>query len=127
VVLYLRSPMSSCRGTRVYTKVSGQSHNKQRRRRQKATQRFMVAELTRLTHRTAIQLHLVAESCTICSSRSRRPVWKILDTPSYVVKHMVNLTFTDKGLGSAKTRHTDIGIPQFFSSRTLCRPNCRYH
>jgi hypothetical protein len=26
------------------------------------------------THKIAIQLHLVAESCTICSSRSRRPV-----------------------------------------------------
>jgi hypothetical protein len=31
-----------------------------------------------------IQLHLVAESCTICSSRSRRPVRKLLDTPSYL-------------------------------------------
>jgi hypothetical protein len=28
----------------------------------------MAAILTRLTHRIAIQLHLVAESCTICSS-----------------------------------------------------------
>jgi hypothetical protein len=43
----------------------------------------MVAELTRLTHKIAIQLHLVAESCTICSLRSRRPVRKLLDTPSY--------------------------------------------
>jgi hypothetical protein len=31
----------------------------------------------------AIQLHLVAESCTICSFRSRRPVRKLLDTPSH--------------------------------------------
>jgi hypothetical protein len=30
----------------------------------------MVAKLTRLTHKIAIQLHLVAESYTICSSRS---------------------------------------------------------
>jgi hypothetical protein len=44
----------------------------------------MVAKLTRLTHKIAIQLHLVAESCTICSSRSRRPVRKILDIKSYV-------------------------------------------
>jgi hypothetical protein len=29
-----------------------------------------------------IQLHLLAESCTICSSRSRRPVRKLLDTES---------------------------------------------
>jgi len=28
-------------------------------------------KLTTLTHQTAIQLYLVAESCTICSSRSR--------------------------------------------------------
>jgi hypothetical protein len=43
----------------------------------------MVAKLTILTHKIAIQLHLVAESCTIFSSRSRRPVRKLLDTPSY--------------------------------------------
>jgi len=30
-------------------------------------------------------LQLVAESCTICSSRSGRPVRKLLDTPSYPV------------------------------------------
>jgi ribosome biogenesis protein Tsr3 len=41
--------------------------------RWEATQKIMAAELTRLTHRT-IQPHLVAESFTICSSRSRRPV-----------------------------------------------------
>jgi len=42
-----------------------------------ATQRVMAAKLTRLTHEVEIQLHLVAESC------SRRPVRKLLDTPSY--------------------------------------------
>jgi hypothetical protein len=47
-----------------------------------ATQRVMAAKLTRLTHKMAIQLHIVAESCNICSSRSRRPVRKLLDTPS---------------------------------------------
>jgi hypothetical protein len=45
----------------------------------------MAAKLTTLTQKIATQLHLVAESCTICSSRSRRPVRKLLDTPSYVV------------------------------------------
>jgi len=44
----------------------------------------MAAKLNRLTHKIAIQLHLVAESSTICSSHSRRPVWKRLDTPSYM-------------------------------------------
>jgi len=45
----------------------------------------MVAKLTRLTHKIAIQLHLLAENCTICTSLSRRPVQKILDSPSYVL------------------------------------------
>jgi hypothetical protein len=52
--------------------------------RREATQMVMAAELTGLTHIIAIQLQLVAESCTICSSRSRRPVRKLLDTPSYI-------------------------------------------
>jgi hypothetical protein len=40
----------------------------------------MAEKLTRLTQ---IQLHLVAENYTIRSSRYRRPVRKLLDTPSY--------------------------------------------
>jgi hypothetical protein len=40
---------------------------------------FRTESLTK--YKIAIQLHLVAESCTICSSRSRRPVRKLLDTP----------------------------------------------
>jgi len=43
----------------------------------------MAAKLTRLTHKIAIQLHLMAESSIICSTRSRRPVRKLLDTLSY--------------------------------------------
>jgi hypothetical protein len=38
----------------------------------------MKAKLTRLTHKIAIQPHLVSESSNICSSRSRRTVWKLL-------------------------------------------------
>jgi len=41
-------------------------------------------KLTRLTHNTEIQLHLVAESCIICSSRNKWPVRKLLDIPSYM-------------------------------------------
>jgi len=41
----------------------------------------MAAKLTRLTHKIAIELHLVAESCTIFSSCSRLAVRKLLDTP----------------------------------------------
>jgi len=40
-------------------------------------------KLTRLSHKIAIQKQLVAETCTICSSRSRRPVRKLLGRPSY--------------------------------------------
>jgi hypothetical protein len=47
-------------------------------------QRVMTSKLTRLTHKIAIQPYLVAKSCTICSSRSRLPVRKLLDTPSYL-------------------------------------------
>jgi len=43
----------------------------------------MAEKFTRLSHKIAIQLHLAAESCTICSSRSRWPIRKPLDTPSY--------------------------------------------
>jgi len=52
--------------------------------RLEGTQRVMAVKLNRLTHKIAIQLHIVAESCTICSSRSRLPVWKLLDIPSYI-------------------------------------------
>jgi len=42
--------------------------------RWEATQRVMGAKLATLTHKIAIQLHPVAESCNICSSHSGRPV-----------------------------------------------------
>jgi hypothetical protein len=45
----------------------------------------MAAKLTRMTHKIAIQLHLVAESCTICISHSRRPVRKLLIYPRTLV------------------------------------------
>jgi hypothetical protein len=45
----------------------------------------MASKLTRLTHKITIQPHLVADSCIICSSRSRRPVRKHLDTSSYLL------------------------------------------
>jgi hypothetical protein len=50
--------------------------------RWEATQMVLVAKLNRLTHKIAIQLHLVADKCTIRISRSRWPVQKLLDTPS---------------------------------------------
>jgi len=59
--------------------------------RSDATQRVMAAELTRVTHKIVTRLHLVAENCTIFSSRARRPVRKLLDTPSYF---SYSITFT---------------------------------
>jgi len=47
--------------------------------RWEATQRVMAEKLTRLTHK-------IAETCTICSSNSRQPVWKLLDMPSYMIQ-----------------------------------------
>jgi len=52
--------------------------------RGEATQRAMAVKLTRLSHKIELLLYLVAESCTICISRSSRPVLKLLDAPSYV-------------------------------------------
>jgi predicted acyltransferase len=49
------------------------------------TESIMAAKLTRMTYRIAIQLHLVAESCVIYSPRSRRPIRKLLNTPSYML------------------------------------------
>jgi hypothetical protein len=51
--------------------------------RWEATLRVIALKLTRLTYKIAIQLDLVAESYTICSSRSRRPVRKLLHTLLY--------------------------------------------
>jgi len=46
-------------------------------------------QLTRLTHKIAIQLHPVADGCSICSSRSRRPVRKRLDTTSQITNPLL--------------------------------------
>jgi len=71
--------------TRMNPKVSRLSHNEINNNTcSEAIQRIMVTKLTRLTHKIVIQLHLVAESHTICSSHSRWPVWKLLDTPLYL-------------------------------------------
>jgi hypothetical protein len=61
----------------------------------------MAAKLTKLTHKIAIQLHLVAETSTICSSCSRRSVRKLLVTPSY----------------NAMIRDSSVGRPGFNSRK----------
>jgi hypothetical protein len=63
----------------------------------------MAAKLTRLTHKIAIQLHLVAESFTVCSSRARWPVRKLLGTPSYesIVIHVIDVICGGGGGGGS--------------------------
>jgi hypothetical protein len=75
-----------------------------------------VAKLTTFTHKTAIQLHLVAESCTICISRSRRPVRKRLDTLSYAQCLRVQSPSRE-----ANSHLTHQEIP-----RLLCKPKVHY-
>jgi hypothetical protein len=57
--------------------------------RLESTQRVMAVNLTRLTHKMAIQLNLVAEGCTICSLGSGWQVRKLLDTLSYITKTLL--------------------------------------
>jgi hypothetical protein len=45
-------------------------------------------KLARLTQKIAIRLHLAAESCTVCNSRSKRPDRKLLDTPSHMLQFL---------------------------------------
>jgi hypothetical protein len=72
--------------------------------RREATQMVTAAKLTRLTHKIAIQLHLVAESWGL----SRRPVRKLLDTPSYVLP-----------LGQETRFHHCSKKPEYYTSRFL--------
>jgi hypothetical protein len=74
--------------------------------RWEATQKVMAAKLTRLTHKIAVQLYLMAESCSICCSRSRRPVRKLLDTPSYIYaffSHTAHITLKMKAARNFET------------------------
>jgi len=58
-----------------------------------------------MTHKIAIKLHPVAESCTICSSLFRQPVRKLLDTPSYKWLERIQLTFYIWGHWTDRWRH----------------------
>jgi hypothetical protein len=81
----------------------------------------MAAKLTTLTHKIAIQLCLVAESCTICSSRSRRPVRKLF---GYILVFVLvicgsvslqrSLTLPEKPRNILSTRNTCYGRKDFY-------------
>jgi len=68
------------------------------------TQRIMAAKLTRLAHKIAIQLHLVAENCKICGSRFRRSVRNLFVTPSH---------------GESQERHADLSLPSEIHSTNI--------
>jgi hypothetical protein len=78
----------------------------------------MAAKLTRITQKIAIQLHLEAESCTIFSSRSRRPVLKLFDTPSYIVIVRGGQTdYSEKMQGVMKVMKYEISRQQQFKKQ----------
>jgi hypothetical protein len=77
----------------------------------------MAAKLTMLTHKIAIQLHLVVESCNICSSRCRRPVRILLDTPSCVSNNDV------PSILETKTNTTQLLRRHFPTVASLKLPN----
>jgi hypothetical protein len=84
----------------------------------------MAEKLTRLTHKIAIQLHLMAESCNIYRCRSRLQVRKLLDTPSYVRPNSLELRPTyevDTLLRSAKEFNSSYGNRMFITVFTRVR------
>jgi hypothetical protein len=76
----------------------------------------MATKLTRLAHKIAIQLHLVAERCTKYGSRSRRPVRKLLDTPLYTSAPPIRL----HGVVFIYRKHRDFTLPYL-------TPGCKYN
>jgi len=66
---------------RAYTKLSGLSHNELYAYlwyySLRSNKTGYGGKIPRLTHKIEIQLLLVTKSCTLCSSRSRRPVRKL--------------------------------------------------
>jgi hypothetical protein len=119
--IYLRHPMTACVQVPIFTLTcyilwyEGISKSFRTesitktiiiKTRWEATQRVMAAKLTRLTHKIAIQLHLVAESCTICSSHARWPVRKLLDTLSYTKRWMYFNSFAENNFPNSLNEHS---------------------
>jgi hypothetical protein len=84
-----------------------------------ATRCVMAAKLTRLTHKIVIQLHLVAENCTICSSRFRRPVRKLLDIPTYIQIYIFICKCIDRVPKNSTEVHSKIDF-KFYLHRLWC-------
>jgi hypothetical protein len=80
----------------------------------------MATKLIRLIHKIAVQLHLAAESSTICSSLSRRPVRDLLDTPSQLsmVASLTDLCNRSQGIWTGY-QLSSLVEETFFSSPSL--------
>jgi len=87
--------------------------------RREATQRIVTGKLTRLAHKIVLQLSLLVESCTICSSSSRRSVRELLDTHSYMIK------CTGFGIKIYQT-HNDLGgrTRSMYEKKTKIKSGC---
>jgi len=70
----------------------------------------MAAKLTRLTNNIAIQLLLMADVRTICSSRASWPIRKLLDTPSYK-QEALNLSRCCSDDTEARTEAIRVTVP----------------
>jgi hypothetical protein len=81
----------------------------------------MASKLTILTHTIAIQLHLVAECCTICSSRSTRPGQKLLDIPSYFKRREIRNFITGDGHGILQLKFTSLRVTKSKSHAKSCK------
>jgi hypothetical protein len=79
----------------------------------------MAAKLTRLTHKIAVQLHLVSESCTICSFRSRGPVRKLLDTST---SYLILLVWLNQGGRGGRDMWHAWGRGEVFIGFLVARP-----
>jgi hypothetical protein len=75
-------------------------------------------KLSRLTHEIAIQLHLVAESCVICSFRSKWPARKLLNTHTRVYV----CVFCTRVIYPTKVTVTE-GINRLFECSHICDVN----
>jgi hypothetical protein len=117
----------ACLDAIVYPKVSGLSHNEiTTNTHWEATQSAMATKFTRLTHKIAIQLHLVAQSYTISISRSRRPVRKLLDTPSFTPAAARNRTMVFQPVSSDIFYRTVSGSSRYAEYEQMTTVNMNY-
>jgi hypothetical protein len=87
--------------------------------RWEAKQKVMAGKLTRITHRIVLGLQLVADSCTICSSRSRRPVRKLWIHPQTLLESIWVYENRSNFQNRVVRTPTDTGVKRTWSFREL--------